>query len=77
VESLRGITSKGISRQRGATSGQNRPKNANDPEQHGARTSGASELFEVVPAPELLSIDVAVENKIGTINASRKGQSTW
>jgi hypothetical protein len=29
----------------------------------------------VVPAPELLSIDVAVKDKIGTIRAFRKGTS--
>ncbi|MGC2319841.1 MAG: hypothetical protein WA615_25640 [Bradyrhizobium sp.] len=54
---------------------QNWPKNANDHEQH-ARVHPAQPSYSVVvPAPELLSIDVAVGDKIGTIEAFRKGDA--
>src|SRR5439155_15003761 len=53
--------------------GQNRPENANDHEQK-ARVHPAQPSYSVVvPAPELLSIDVAVEYNIGTIATFRKG----
>jgi hypothetical protein len=32
-----------------------------------------TKLFKVVPAPELLSVDVAVAKNIGTLGAFRKG----
>jgi hypothetical protein len=34
-----------------------------------------TELFKVVPAPELLSIDVAVDHKIGRLGSFRKRSS--
>lgn len=54
---------------------QNWPKNANDHEQQ-ARVHPAQPSYSVVvPAPELLSINVAVGDKIGTIEAFRKGDA--
>jgi hypothetical protein len=54
--------------------GQKGPKNANDHEQR-ARVHPAQPSYSVVvPAPELLSIDVAVEGKIGMICVFRKGE---
>src|SRR5437016_3676540 len=53
--------------------GRIRPQNANDHEQR-ARVHPAQPSYSVVvPAPEPLSIDVAVECKIGTIATFRKG----
>jgi hypothetical protein len=52
--------------------GQNSPRNANDHEQQ-ARVHPAQPSYSVVvPAPELLSIDVAVENYIAMPGAFRK-----
>jgi hypothetical protein len=53
--------------------GQNRPKNANDHEQRARVHPALPSHSVVVPAPELLSIDVAVTDKIGTVGAFRKG----
>src|SRR5205807_9982197 len=53
---------------------QNRPRNANDHEQ-GARVHPAQPIYSVVvPAPELLCVDVAVKDDIGAAGAFRKGQ---
>jgi hypothetical protein len=53
--------------------GQNSPKNANDHEQRARVHPALPSHSVVVPAPELLSIDVAVKGNIGTIGAFRKG----
>jgi hypothetical protein len=53
--------------------GQNRLKNANDHEQRARVHPAQPSHSVVVPAPELLSIDVAVKGKVGTIGAFRKG----
>lgn len=52
---------------------QNRPKNANDHEQRARVHPALPSYSVVVPAPELLSIDVAVKSQIGTAGAFRKG----
>jgi hypothetical protein len=57
----------------GRKTGQKNPKNANDHEQQ-ARVHPAQPSYSVVvPAPELSSIDVAVEGNIGAIGLLRKG----
>jgi len=56
--------------------GQNRPQNANDHEQRARVHPALPSHSVVVPAPELLSIDVAVRSKIGMIEAFRKGDFT-
>src|SRR4030088_2770610 len=53
--------------------GQKDPKNANDHEQRARVHPALPDYSVVVPAPELLSIDVAVTDKIGTAGAFRKG----
>jgi hypothetical protein len=57
---------------RGKT-GQKGTKNANDHEQRARVHPALPDYSVVVPAPELLSIDVAVTHKIGTAGAFRKG----
>ena len=60
----------------GPQMGENGPKRApkcQRPRTEGARTSGAAKPFMVVPAPEPLSINVAVRSKIGMPGAFRKG----
>ena len=52
-----------------AKSGPKMPTTPNNRRTYIRRT----ELFKVVPAPELLSIDVAVGNKIGMLEPFRKG----
>jgi hypothetical protein len=56
-----------------AKTGQNRPRNANDHEQRARVHPALPGYSVVVPAPELLSIDVAVRGYIGAIGALRKG----
>ena len=56
-----------------AKTGQNRPRNANDHEQRARVHPALPSYSVVVPAPELLSIDVAVADDIGAIGAFRKG----
>jgi hypothetical protein len=52
-----------------------KPQNANDHEQR-ARVHPAQPSYSVVvPAPELLSIDVAVEYQIRKFIAFRKGEA--
>jgi hypothetical protein len=58
---------------RAGEKGQNRPKNANDHEQRARVHPALPSHSVVVPAAELLSVDVAVKNEIGTIGAFRKG----
>ena len=53
--------------------GQNSPKNANDHEQRARVHPALPSHSVVVPAPELSSINVAVECKIGSVPAIRKG----
>jgi hypothetical protein len=54
--------------------GGNRGQNANDHEQQ-ARVHPAQPSYSVVaPAPELLSIDVAVKGDLGMIGTFRKGR---
>jgi hypothetical protein len=53
--------------------GRKGPKNANDHEQRARVHPALPSYSVVVPAPVLLSIDVAVGCKIGTIGAFRKG----
>ena len=52
---------------------QNRPKNANDHEQKARVHPAQPSHSVVVPAPELLSVNVAVDDKIGMVGAFRKG----
>jgi hypothetical protein len=60
----------------GERNGLKGPQNANDHEQR-ARVHPAQPSYSVVvPAPELLSIDIAVECKIGMIWVFRKGQAS-
>jgi hypothetical protein len=80
IRSLRGSQGAGPETPVGTTlwesdeTGQKGPKNANDHEQR-ARVHPAQPSYSVVvPAPEPLSIDVAVEGKIGMICAFRKGE---
>jgi hypothetical protein len=49
------------------------PANANDHEQRARVHPALPSYSVVVPAPELLSIDVAVKKQIGTIRTRRKG----
>jgi hypothetical protein len=57
----------------GAQTGQKDPENANDHEQR-ARVHPAQPSYSVVvPAPELSSINVAVETQIGTNGAFARG----
>jgi hypothetical protein len=58
---------------KGGKTGEKQAGNANDHEQR-ARVHPAQPSYSVVvPAPELSSIDVAVANKIGTVEPFRKG----
>jgi hypothetical protein len=52
---------------------QNRPQNANDHEQRARVHPALPSYSVVVPAPELLSINVAVGANIGMVGAFRKG----
>src|ERR1700722_1602211 len=56
-----------------AGKGQKQPRNANDHEQQARVHPAQPSHSVVVPAPELSSIDVAVENNIGTNGTFRKG----
>src|SRR5271163_4933420 len=70
--------SQGAARQRQAGTrwegeiGPKQPQKCQRPRTTGARTSGAANYSVVVPAPELLSGNVAVESDIGIIGAFRK-----
>lgn len=56
-----------------AKSGPEMPTTPNNRRTYIRRT----ELFKVVPAPELLSINVAVADKIGMLEPFRKGIRHW